>query len=443
MIEGTSSRNSVGGGPNVALAMDSAYSTLTAVLTVVPIAAIIVIIVFGNALVIFAVLRDDRLKNKMQNWLILSLSVADLLVGMVIMPLTLSYEILGRWTLGSALCEIWLALDVLFVTASILNLCVISIDRYWSLTDPMYTASKRTRMRTLTMIACIWILAFAICLPPLAGWRPEVRTAGKCNLSDDVGYVLYSSVGSFYLPLVILIFIYVKIFQITRRRARVQRRKVRQRENLLLLAGPTQTEEPDAATPLCAKNGKVGIKRTALVTRKASNHRVAISSVQPNVNCSVPVLPSPTVVSMSAKVSVVSKVTVTTAVADDTRPGTAATTPPRADRASAGNDMLPGLLLKPLELQLRMMQHRKQVRRRERQATLLLGLILGAFTICWLPFFCIYVLGAVCCKTPELVFDVIFWMGYCNSGLNPFIYNFFNPDFRLAFRKILCGSRRR
>ncbi|CAG0906401.1 unnamed protein product, partial [Cyprideis torosa] len=71
-----------------------------------------------------------------------------------------------------------------------------------------------------------------------------------------------------------------------------------------------------------------------------------------------------------------------------------------------------------------------------------LGLIVGAFILCWLPFFLFYLLGAVCpnrsCEVPPIVFAVAFWLGYANSAVNPIIYTIFNKEFRAAFKKILC-----
>lgn len=84
---------------------------------------------------------------------------------------------------------------------------------------------------------------------------------------------------------------------------------------------------------------------------------------------------------------------------------------------------------------------RKQAKARERRATLILGLIMGAFICSWMPFFTFYVVRALCVVCRDYVtprFEAfIFWMGYCNSAINPIIYTIFNRDFRKAFRKIL------
>ena len=159
-----------------------------------------------------------------QNWFIASLAVSDIFVGLFIMPLSLAYELLGYWPFGSVLCDLWLSTDVLLCTASILNLVLISVDRYCSVTRPVSYAQFRTRRRATGMIAVVWVLSAVICFPPLAGWKREqpVRDDGldPCVLSQEPGYVVYSTVGSFYIPLVVMFAVYLKIFHVTRARAR-------------------------------------------------------------------------------------------------------------------------------------------------------------------------------------------------------------------------------
>jgi octopamine receptor len=82
----------------------------------------------------------------------------------------------------------------------------------------------------------------------------------------------------------------------------------------------------------------------------------------------------------------------------------------------------------------------------ETKAAKTLAIIVGLFIVCWLPFFTMYVLRAFCehCIN-ELLFSIVFWIGYCNSAVNPFIYALFSRDFRLAFKQIilacLCSSK--
>jgi len=84
-------------------------------------------------------------------------------------------------------------------------------------------------------------------------------------------------------------------------------------------------------------------------------------------------------------------------------------------------------------------EKRRIARKKEKRATLILGLIMGSFIACWLPFFFLYILTPACptCEIPSWAFALAFWLGYMNSALNPAIYTIFNKDFRRAFRRIL------
>lgn len=77
--------------------------------------------------------------------------------------------------------------------------------------------------------------------------------------------------------------------------------------------------------------------------------------------------------------------------------------------------------------------------RMETKAAKTLGIIVGGFILCWMPFFTIYLIRAFCpdCINP-IVFSILFWLGYCNSAINPCIYALFSKDFRFAFKKIIC-----
>lgn len=81
--------------------------------------------------------------------------------------------------------------------------------------------------------------------------------------------------------------------------------------------------------------------------------------------------------------------------------------------------------------------------KRERKAAKTLAIITGAFVCCWLPFFIIAIMLPLCpqCDISPVIISLCLWLGYFNSTLNPIIYTIFSPEFRNAFKRILCGRQ--
>ncbi|KAI7685803.1 5-hydroxytryptamine receptor, partial [Sarcoptes scabiei] len=103
---------------------------LTHFLLAITLALIILSTVIGNLLVIAAILSERHLRS-MGNYLVFSLAFADLMVAMLVMPLSAIYVVTGEWTLGASFCDLWTVADVLCCTASILHLLAIALVSDW------------------------------------------------------------------------------------------------------------------------------------------------------------------------------------------------------------------------------------------------------------------------------------------------------------------------
>ncbi|XP_060654514.1 5-hydroxytryptamine receptor 2B isoform X1 [Drosophila nasuta] len=184
----------------------------------------ILVTVIGNVFVIAAIILERNLQN-VANYLVASLAVADLFVACLVMPLGAVYEISNGWILGPELCDIWTSCDVLCCTASILHLVAIAADRYWTVTNIDYN-NLRTPKRVFLMIFCVWFAALIVSLAPQFGWKdPDYMSRieeQQCMVSQDVAYQIFATCCTFYVPLLVILFLYWKIYLIARKR--IQRR---------------------------------------------------------------------------------------------------------------------------------------------------------------------------------------------------------------------------
>lgn len=166
--------NSTGNATNATVVQHypSGYTLPQIIVASIVVTMLMIVVVVGNMLVIIAITTEKALKN-IQNWFIASLAVSDFFLGLVIMPFSLANELMGYWIFGAWWCDFHSAMDVLLSTASIMNLCLISLDRYWSITQAVEYLKKRTPMRAVIMITAVWLLSALICIPPLLGWKVE------------------------------------------------------------------------------------------------------------------------------------------------------------------------------------------------------------------------------------------------------------------------------
>lgn len=189
--------------------------------TIIVLSCFVIVVIgctlIGNTLVCLAVALVRKLRKQAANYLLVSLAVADLCVGFMVMPLAFLYLILGRWPFGQFLCDVWTYADVTLCTASILNLCVISVDRYLAIVRPLNYCPKRTSGRMLIYILIVWVSAFLVSfLPPIA-FLSSASTDEICEVSQNAVYQVYATMCAFYIPATIILVVNYKIFKAARR----------------------------------------------------------------------------------------------------------------------------------------------------------------------------------------------------------------------------------
>uniref|UniRef100_UPI00398E9664 5-hydroxytryptamine receptor 1B-like isoform X1 n=1 Tax=Pristiophorus japonicus TaxID=55135 RepID=UPI00398E9664 len=317
----------------------------------------------SNGFVIATIYQARKLHTP-ANILIASLAVTDLLVSILVMPISIVYTVSGTWDLGQVVCDIWLSSDITCCTASILHLCVIALDRYWAITDAVEYTTKRTPERAAGMIATVWVISICISIPPLFWRQAKAGELTECMVNtDQIFYTIYSTFGAFYIPTLLLLALYGRIYVEARSRILKQ-------------------------------------------TPKAAGKRLTTAQL---------VTGSPGSSSLSSVNS-------------------------RATEASSDTGSPVYLNHVKIKVSDALLERKRISAARERKATRTLGIILGAFIVCWLPFFIITLVMPICkqaCWFHHAIFDVFNWLGYLNSLINPIIYTMSNEDFKQAFQKLV------
>ncbi|XP_026882346.2 5-hydroxytryptamine receptor 2A [Electrophorus electricus] len=181
----------------------------------------IVVTVMGNILVIMAVSLERKLQNA-TNYFLMSLAITDMLLGLLVMPVAMVTILYNYdWPFPSALCPIWIYLDVLFSTSSIMHLCAISFDRYIGIRHPFQHSRANSRARTRVKITAAWTISAGISMPvPVLGLHDhsKVFRGCSCQLTDD-SFVLAGSFVAFFVPLIIMLVTYFLTVSRLRRQA--------------------------------------------------------------------------------------------------------------------------------------------------------------------------------------------------------------------------------
>ncbi|KAG6922898.1 5-hydroxytryptamine receptor 1D [Chelydra serpentina] len=333
------------------------------ILLAVMLSVITLATILSNSFVIITIFLTRKLHTP-ANYLIGSLAVTDLLVSILVMPISIAYTVSHTWTFGQFMCDIWLSSDITCCTASILHLCVIALDRYWAITDALEYTKHRTASRAALMIAVVWVISICISMPPLF-WRQAKahEEMADCTVNtDQISYTIYSTCGAFYIPTVLLVILYGRIYIAARSR---------------ILKPPS----------LYGKR----FTTAHLITGSTGS---SLCSINSNLH--------------------------------------------EGHSHSGGSPVFINRV--KIKLADSVLERKRISAARERKATKTLGIILGAFIFCWLPFFVVTLVLPICqdaCWFHPILLDFFTWLGYLNSLINPVVYTIFNEEFKQAFQKLI------
>lgn len=179
--------------------------------------------VVGNFLVALSIAYFKQLQSP-TNAFVMSLAVADCLVGLLVMPYSMVRTVEGCWYLGLLFCRLHSSLDVMLCTASIFHLSCIAFDRYYAVCNPLLYSVKMSHRRVTLLIFVCWSIPMLISFGPI---MLDLHIAGvNIQLPKDVCvflvnrvYAVTASVVAFYLPSAIMLIAYWRIFKAAKRQA--------------------------------------------------------------------------------------------------------------------------------------------------------------------------------------------------------------------------------
>lgn len=202
----------------------SNYSLVQIILIALVAGFLSLITVAGNFMVMMSFKMDKQLQT-ISNYFLFSLAVADFAIGLISMPLNTVYLLMSKWPFGAIMCDTWLALDYLASNASVLNLLIISFDRYFSVTRPLTYRARRTTKRAVFMISCAWIISLILWPPWIYSW-PYIegrRAVGEHEcyiqfLKTNLYVTLGTAIAAFYIPVTVMCVLYWQIWRETEKR---------------------------------------------------------------------------------------------------------------------------------------------------------------------------------------------------------------------------------
>ncbi|KAJ7424675.1 Histamine H1 receptor [Willisornis vidua] len=445
--------------------------------------SISLITIVMNILVLCAVKTEKKLQT-VGNLHIVSLSVADLIVGAAVMPLNIVYLLNPVWPLGLPACLFWLSMDYVASTASIFNLFILCIDRYRSVQQPLKYLKYRTKTRALLMILGVWLLSFTWVIPIL-GWHVFANNGerkvkkNKCEteFSEVTWFKVLTAIGNFYLPSVLMLWFYYRIFRAVRRHCQhrelingsywsssdkyaIHHSKIKDEENVCLQKQALDENTPpkDKKSSPQPKNVEAELHfsnpdKSSKAFDGKSNEKVfkwrcfPLSTAQ-----SEPGLDNAGKKCMCANEEEPCSQDSDSSVASDNHTFTEGApcgenTNPNSERACSAQEKTENRDFRGLTCLRKTWQSLHTHSRgnieglhgnRERKAAKQLGVIMAAFMLCWIPYFVSFMVIAFHDHEQfSKLHMVTIWLGYVNSTLNPFLYPLCNQNFKKTFKKIL------
>ncbi|XP_055863434.1 beta-1 adrenergic receptor-like isoform X2 [Biomphalaria glabrata] len=207
--------------------------TLTTILALVDLCIIV-----GNCMVLLVIVRHRGMRTR-TNLFLVNLAVADLLVGLCVVPFTVTTLMENRWIFGNgAVCMFNGWMNSFCLISSIHTLMYISIHKYFSIVRPLSNPLKLSYI--IGMMAAAWLWA-AICSTMnvtglIVEHKPGTSQCGPRYPNDLQMFIIHAiiQITCIVIPFLILVFCYIRMFQEIKRHSQRMRTNSTVAEDLIL-----------------------------------------------------------------------------------------------------------------------------------------------------------------------------------------------------------------
>ena len=376
--------------------------------------------IIGNILIIWVISYDKTLHSS-KYYYTASLALADLIVGLFVMPLAFLFEMTDDeyWLFSKNLrffCDFWHSIDIFASTASIFCLLAIGIDRYIAITRPMAYQNSFICKRWLSILSFMWICSAALSFPAVIHLKTErirsspsirfffktkqthifdhihldmstifnetVETFRECDFPDNSYYILFSSIVSFYVPLILMIYVYYCVYSVAKKESQARRIGYKQQRSKNIFK---------TSFEICNRRKTITHTTDNLVVDHRSSLEVITLRIHHGSYQQINQEPS---------------------------------------NAENGNVKQKKKFWKNLS--------------QNQKALTFVGIVMGAFVICWFPYFTYLLVSNVFLirfknkDHHDLVYKTLNWLGYTNSALDILVYVFTSKELRITLMKPFC-----
>ncbi|KAL0962953.1 hypothetical protein UPYG_G00347650 [Umbra pygmaea] len=468
---------------------ESPYKTVEVVFIVLVAGSLSLVTVIGNILVMLSI-KVNRNLQTVNNYFLFSLACADLIIGLCSMNLYTVYIVIGYWPLGPVVCDLWLALDYVVSNASVMNLLIISFDRYFCVTKPLSYPVKRTTKMAGMMIAAAWVLSFVLWAPAILFWQFIVggRTVPEreCYIQffSNAAVTFGTAIAAFYLPVIIMVILYIQISIASKSRVKKDTRKpsgpnlealspsqarssqgakatnnnvtaeetsrqcqtqitdiaanqhdgkLQNGKGLSSAGGDGETEGEEGRGESCAHGEEKESSNDSTSGSVAANQKEEDTAL-PAANCNAEAIQQPARQRAKAGGSKLTCIKIKT----KSEKGDCYTPSNATVEIVPATEKQNHVARKIVKMTKQPPKKKKAPPSREKKVTRTIMAILVAFVATWTPYNVMVLINTFCSSCiPSTVWTIGYWLCYINSTINPACYALCNVTFKKTFKHLL------